>query len=339
MNELQSLTQIFVNKIFRIPDYQRGYAWKDAQLRDFWEDLINLRPDRGHYTGLLSLKALNSTEASRLDLDDQWLLKKGYRAYHVVDGQQRLTTFVILINEMLTLMKGIPENDGKEEDKLYLSIDSLKDIRRKYISQGMPPDNFYTTCIFGYENDNPSAEYLKHYVFGQKYGGALHETYYTKNLKYAKGFFAKELRDYYKIVGIDGLSELYCKLTQHMMFYIHMIEDDYDVFVAFETMNNRGKKLTNLELLKNRLIYLTTLYDKSILDDANESALRESINKAWKEVTTSLGAMIMLRWTTTSFYVRTGLYSSPTLASRAMTIYSSCYESSRTRQYSEIPPL
>ena len=41
------------------------------------------------------------------------------------------------------------------------------------------------------------------------------------------------------------------------MFNIHEIADDYDVFVAFETMNNRGKKLTNLELLKNRLIYLT----------------------------------------------------------------------------------
>ena len=35
MNELQSLSQIFQNKIFRIPDYQRGYAWQDLQLRDF----------------------------------------------------------------------------------------------------------------------------------------------------------------------------------------------------------------------------------------------------------------------------------------------------------------
>ena len=48
------------------------------------------------------------------------------------------------------------------------------------------------------------------------------------------------------------------------MFNIHEIADDYDVFVAFETMNNRGKKLTNLELLKNRLIYLTTLYEDNI---------------------------------------------------------------------------
>ena len=46
MNELQSLSQIFQNKIFRIPDYQRGYAWQDLQLRDFWEDVVNLQTDR-----------------------------------------------------------------------------------------------------------------------------------------------------------------------------------------------------------------------------------------------------------------------------------------------------
>ena len=46
----------------------------------------------------------------------------------------------------------------------------------------------------------------------------------------------------------------------HFQFNIHEIDDDYDVFVAFETMNNRGKELSTLELLKNRLIYLSTLY-------------------------------------------------------------------------------
>ena len=64
MNELQSLSQIFQNKLFRIPDYQRGYAWLDQQLRDFWEDLINLQPDRYHYTGLLSRKISGSLKAA-----------------------------------------------------------------------------------------------------------------------------------------------------------------------------------------------------------------------------------------------------------------------------------
>jgi len=54
-------------------------------------------------------------------------------------------------------------------------------------------------------------------------------------------------------------------------------------------MNNRGKKLTNLELLKNRLIYLTTLYDDDVFDEKDKSALRKKINDAWKEVYYQLG--------------------------------------------------
>ena len=289
MNELQSLSQIFQNKIFRIPDYQRGYAWLEPQLQDFWEDLINLQQDRNHYTGLLSMKVLSKEDSDKLDEDDQWLLKKGYVAYHIVDGQQRLTTFVILLNEILNFVTALPENADRNESDTFLGIDSIKEIRAKYISRMMPPSGLKITYLFGYENDNPSAEYLRHKVFGEKYGGTLKETYYTKNLKFAKDFFAKALVDYYEARGTEGITDLYLKLTIHLMFNIHEIEDDYDVFVAFETMNNRGKKLTNLELLKNRLIYLTTLYSKDVLDENNENVLRRKINDAWKEVYYQLG--------------------------------------------------
>jgi uncharacterized protein with ParB-like and HNH nuclease domain len=54
-------------------------------------------------------------------------------------------------------------------------------------------------------------------------------------------------------------------------------------------MNNRGKKLSDLELLKNRLIYLTTLYNDEELDAASRKNLRETINDAWKEVYRQLG--------------------------------------------------
>lgn len=54
-------------------------------------------------------------------------------------------------------------------------------------------------------------------------------------------------------------------------------------------MNNRGKKLSNLEILKNRLIYLTTIYDDSVLDLDSKNQLRKDINEAWKEVYFELG--------------------------------------------------
>ena len=54
-NKLQSLSEIFCEKFFRIPDFQRGYAWEEEQLKDFWEDLELLNENNTHYTGVLSV--------------------------------------------------------------------------------------------------------------------------------------------------------------------------------------------------------------------------------------------------------------------------------------------
>jgi uncharacterized protein with ParB-like and HNH nuclease domain len=275
-NELQSLSVLFQNRLFRIPDYQRGYAWKHEQLADFWEDLLNLHEDRYHYTGLLSLKAVNRNSVKTWD-GDKWILDIGFKPYHVVDGQQRLTTFSILMYEIMAFVKTLPENEGKDDDDILLGDESLKEITERYILRRRKK-NYITTYLFGYETDNPSADYLKYKVFNEPFGGTVFETYYTKNLKYAKTFFADNIKAMYESDGIEAIERLYKKLTLHLMFNLHEIEDDYDVFVAFETMNNRGKKLTNLELLKNRLIYLTTLFDDVEIDKADKEQLRRNIN-------------------------------------------------------------
>lgn len=287
-NELQPLSQLFQNKLFRIPDYQRGYAWQQPQLVDFWDDLINLQEDRYHYTGLLSLKNLKRRETASWG-NDLWLVELGYRPCHIVDGQQRLTTFVILLNEIVAFVRNLPENKGKTDSEIVLGYEVLSSIVEKYICRKRPPYGMITTYLFGYEVDNPSAEYLKYKVFGENHSGTVNETYYTKNLKFAKSFFADNISALYAAEGIDSISQLYRKLTLRLMFNIHEIDDDYDVFVAFETMNNRGKKLTNLELLKNRLIYLTTLYNDDKCDQTDKEALRKLINDAWKEVYFQLG--------------------------------------------------
>ena len=74
-NELQPLSLLFQNRLFRIPDYQRGYAWQKQQLVDFWDDLMNLQQDRYHYTGLLSLKNLSRNEITNWG-KDLWILER-----------------------------------------------------------------------------------------------------------------------------------------------------------------------------------------------------------------------------------------------------------------------
>ena len=62
MKELFSLQYLFNQRLFRIPDYQRGYSWTEQQLTEFWEDIINLPLDRDHYTGMISLRKLKREE-------------------------------------------------------------------------------------------------------------------------------------------------------------------------------------------------------------------------------------------------------------------------------------
>lgn len=287
-NELQSLDQLFQNKLFRIPDYQRGYAWQQTQLVDFWEDLLNLQDNRYHYTGMLSLKALKRTDIENWG-SDLWMLDKGFKPCHIVDGQQRITTFIILLNEIICFVRSAKNNLGKSDEEIVLGYSTLKEVVSKYILQIRPPQNIIKTFLFGYEADNPSSDYLKYKIFNETFSGTVNETYYTKNLKFAKEFFNQNINLLYQSEGMGAINALFLKLTLRLMFNIHEIEDDYDVFVSFETMNNRGKKLTNLELLKNRLIYLTTLYSDTIIDEYEKTSLRNEINDTWKEVYFQLG--------------------------------------------------
>lgn len=291
MDEPKPLDSLFKEKLFRVPDYQRGYAWKEEQLVAFWEDLINLPPDRLHYTGILTLSEVEPKSISE-DANEFWLIDNhSYRLYDVVDGQQRLTTFIVFLQSYIDAIRSLPENAGKPDTEIWVVIDTLSvaDVQEKFLFMLKPPNGQFRTYKFGYTEDNPSDRFMKHLVLGEQGGGTISETFYTLNLSNAKTFFTKHLRDWRKKEGATELKQLYRTLTKRFLFNEYVIKDEFDKFVAFETMNNRGKKLSNLELLKNRLIYLTVLYSDDELDESSRKDLRNRINDAWKEVYHQLG--------------------------------------------------
>ena len=289
MKDLESLKSIFKDRIFKIPDYQRGYAWTKDQLEDFWEDLINLQIHRDHYTGVITLKEVNKPIWNKWN-EERWLLEDmGYKAFYVVDGQQRLTTFIIFIQSLSDLLKKLPENTDKKDEEIYLGSFNLKQIKEEYLVIQEPPQFIINSYKLSYEVDDLSFDYLRYKIFNESSSGQILETFYTLNIENAKKFFDVNLNNYYEKNGLDEIKSLFKKLTQNLMFNLYEISNDFDVYVAFETMNNRGKKLSNLELLKNRLIYLTTLYDDKELKEDEKEALRGKINETWKEVYYQLG--------------------------------------------------
>ena len=71
---LCTLSKLFTEKLFRIPDYQRGYSWTEKQLKDFWTDIDQITSDQKHYTGVLTLESVKEKTWLRWD-DDTWAIE------------------------------------------------------------------------------------------------------------------------------------------------------------------------------------------------------------------------------------------------------------------------
>lgn len=282
---LKSPSRIFQNCFFRVPDYQRGYAWEKKQLTDFWDDLIGLQPNGSHYTGLISLKPIKVAEMQPTSADGRHsqeteLLRKGIKGYYLIDGQQRLATFTILMNEIIGYVCDLKETQSEEINSFKKQ---LIDAKSKYI--WLQAENEQVN-IFGYAEDIDSNHYFKYITLLSQESDGRKESFYTRKIQEAKEFFQTRIDELFKTGGIERLNELYEKLTSRLKFNIYEIEDDYNEHVAFETINNRGKRLTHLELLKNRLLYLI---DSS--QNGNEEKTKElvRVNETWKSIYRYLG--------------------------------------------------
>ncbi|MES2388596.1 MAG: DUF262 domain-containing HNH endonuclease family protein [Bacteroidota bacterium] len=297
-NKIQPLNEIFNNKFFRIPDYQRGYSWEKEQLDDFWEDLQNLKDGKTHYTGQITVKPINKNEVSNLEKwqDDKWLFERGMNAYYIIDGQQRITTSIIFIRQLLLRFFN-PNVDGNVKEGI--NFDTLENWESKFLFKHYGSN--YKSFIFGYEKDNPSDEFFKTRILGQQSATAdrvPEQTLYTANLEYAAIYFSEKFCSYDSV----SLETMFRKVVSGFKFNFYEVEGGLDEFVIFETMNNRGKSLSKLELLKTRLICLSFLVDTDqpgdeLLDEEKRvmkrqgsmDRLRRDINETWKTIYEYLG--------------------------------------------------
>lgn len=259
----ENLSKLYGQRVFRIPDYQRGYAWHEKQLSEMWDDIdeITVNGDgefMKHYTGTIYLEETKPTE------EEKWL--PGHTFYNVVDGQQRLTTISILLFELINITDiGYCEESKEDLIKKFLYRANLSGAGKIY--------------KFSYSKSDKNLSYYLNTIMEDK--GIIpiidHQNLYTRNLSYAKEYFRKLI----KPLTHDQRDAMFRKITTSLQFDIRAIEKDLDVQAVFETMNNRGKPLTTLEKLKNRLIFLT---ERLGGEPENRIILRNNINFAWGEI-------------------------------------------------------
>lgn len=138
-----TLQTLFSDRVFRIPHYQRFYSWQSKQRLDLFSDLKNLAErgnDNHHF--MATVVCHRTSEVTAIGV-------KEYRLYDIVDGQQRLTTLILILKcielaledsseERNELAKTIVKRDG---NLILLQTNNANEhIFNAFLREGRVPD-------------------------------------------------------------------------------------------------------------------------------------------------------------------------------------------------------
>ena len=216
---------------FVVPPYQRNYAWEENQYGEFWFDISKTFSSNTPEYFLGSI-VINNAQAPQL---------------YVIDGQQRLITTAILISALRNHLKA--EGQAKlasliEKDFLVTS-DYERQLSAPCLVLNKSDKTFYDTYLF---HNRPAAEI---------YRLAEDDTLSPSNRLLAECFRFMhrrlgELRSNDWVLEDLAGAIIECLNARVLVIRID-VKDDYDAFLLFETLNDRGLELSEADLLKNRL--------------------------------------------------------------------------------------
>ncbi|MGN8492102.1 DUF262 domain-containing protein [Helicobacter pylori] len=169
-------------------------------------------------------------------------------AFEIIDGQQRLATSLILL--------GLLAKTTQNKDPKHYSMNLEPILSYKYYGL-----NEAFRAITEEENDLE----------------AFKTSFYAKNLIDAYEFFQEKISG----TPVETLEKMFDALTKKMLFSAVELNDNrIDPFSSFETINNRGKDLSTLELLKNRLHFVV----HKICDEGDLENLQNEINDTYTRI-------------------------------------------------------
>lgn len=263
---LLTAEKIFKDSFFRVPDYQRGYSWQQLQREELLEDIELLPENKPHYTGTLVLYSSNGTGKI---IDKQG---DSYELLDIVDGQQRLTTIVVLLDVVRRNLEELGENDlAKGLKERYIAVEDCNRVLMPKLTLNKDCHKFFIDVMLDVEGSLAGPTIRSH-----------------KNLQDAWEQFRDYLKKKKSELGEKFASWLISfrnKICQHLVFTVYTVQEAIDVGIIFEVMNNRGLKITELEKVKNYLLYLS-----SKLELRPDHDLGGLINTTWTHILESLMA-------------------------------------------------
>ncbi len=237
----RSIVDLFDGKKrYLIPLYQRQYAWPIAQLELLWEDIERavdrLNTDRTtltpHFMGAIVIGQVKT-------------FGKQVQAYEIIDGQQRLTTFQILLSALRDVAHEFGSDYGAEIQDYLLNSGVMETpaVERYKLWPSLTDRRAFVALI------DPSADP------SEIEAAVIDEASYVRRSTEAHAYFLQQVRAH--VLSDDGeyeehrLERLFEALKEGLAVVSIELEGGDDPQTIFETLNSRGVELTPGDLMRN----------------------------------------------------------------------------------------
>lgn len=248
-----------------IPDYQRPYAWDEDSCQTLWDDIFSF--------------AIPDNDATKFDSNDEYFLgsivtfENDKKQQEVIDGQQRLTTFMLLLRafyDRFTKMQDQGSKDFSERiasciwktdemgkpDKDHLKIDSV-------VATDKDKEEFLSILRTGIVTDSQTSRYANNFRFFLKKVDEFINSFPT---------FAKNLP---------------ARILNNCILMPIEAESQDTALRIFSTLNDRGLPLSDSDIFKAQFYQY---YKQKSEDDRNEfikdwKKLEETCEKIFHPIT------------------------------------------------------
>ncbi|MEW6559181.1 MAG: DUF262 domain-containing HNH endonuclease family protein [Pseudomonadota bacterium] len=229
-NHKYSIEEAFRECFYIVPDYQREYVWTDKEVHQLLEDIdeqIDAGTTREYFIGTVLVSPTD---------------QKNH--YEVIDGQQRLTTFFLLLCALKHLFQGEPQRqtvsglistsytDSDGETRTSLKLEPRYENAGEVVTKLVELDADPQTARAGIQSAGIAS-------FGS-----------LENLVSAYSTLYRYLKDNYE--DAPKLKKYWGYLANNVVF-IQISTDVSSALKIFETINERGVGLNPMDLLKNLL--------------------------------------------------------------------------------------
>lgn len=242
------------NKVF-VPTYQRAYSW-DTELE-------KTNSPKQTNVFLSDLEDYNkSLTKSKYYFGHFLFEEKEDKKFGIIDGQQRLTTIIIFLSTLFSRLKQIrPLNE--------IELETFEDIIRRNSTYRFETvdydDRFFKDCVIDQSKKDRNGI----------------KTVSAKRIAIAFDYFTSQLSDKeetYLLKMLDTVQNASCTT--------HPVKDESEAIQMFIFQNNRGKKPSNLEIIKAQFMFNVHLYG----NDEKENLIKE-IKDRFEEIYKSISSI------------------------------------------------